>query len=155
MGARVIGIGRLTAGDDGVGIAVVRLLERMEPLPLGLELYCIEDPVRVVDLIQTMEPVVIVDALAGAGPAGQVLVLDGDAVNSSHGRLGVASAVRLARAVAGDSVSPQIRIVAVTIESIEFGCMELSEAVGRAAPVAAERIMSLLRDGTRRPSGND
>lgn len=143
----MIGIGRTTAGDDGVGIVTVRALEALEPRPSYLDLYALGDPTDLVDLLQTDEIVVIVDAVLGAAPAGRVLLLDpedleGVGRRSSYG-VDVVAAIGLARALAPAHTSPCIRIVGITIERAQCGLMQLSPDVEAAVPVAVDRILAL------------
>jgi hydrogenase maturation protease len=146
--ARVIGLGQAAAGDDGVGLIVLaRLRER--GVPEGVDVVCAPDGAALVELLETRAPVVVVDAVLGT-PAGEVLELvpsdlarRGLRPVSTHG-LGVADAVELARVLAPDTVSPAIRLVAVTIERPVRYEQRLSAAVADAVPRAVERVLELV-----------
>ena len=96
--ARVIGIGQDSAGDDGVGLAVVRALRAMGPPP-DLELLEAADAVALVPLLETERPVVLVDAVVTGSATGRVLDLPAEQLaktgmtpSSTHG-LGVGEQV--------------------------------------------------------------
>jgi hydrogenase maturation protease len=81
MVARIIGIGQATAGDDGVGIAVVRRLKKMA-LPDGIEVVEIAEPSALIDsLLGGADPVILVDAVVGGGEPGRIVQFEaGDAL---------------------------------------------------------------------------
>ena len=138
MRARIVGIGQETAGDDGVGLAVARAL-REYAADMDIDVQEIAEPSRLIPLLETHVPVVIVDAVvgrdrsaAGTGePAesrvglqqpGDVVVrepegfeIKGAVPLSTHG-IGVIEAIGLARTLSGAAVSPDIRIVGILIE---------------------------------------
>ncbi|XXT21311.1 hydrogenase maturation protease [Sorangium sp. So ce429] len=165
MTARVIGLGQRAAGDDAAGLAVLEALRRRGP-PSGAELVEARDASALVSLLQTPAEVVIVDAVL-ASPPGEVLDLSPSDLAagapvpvSTHG-LGVGQAIELARLAAPDRLSPDIRIVGVSIgrpgprgpgrrapsgdpeprASDELG---LSPEVAAAVPRAVARVLSFL-----------
>jgi hydrogenase maturation protease len=145
---RIIGLGQVNAGDDGVGLAVVEHL-RARGVPEGVELAAVSEPTALVSLLETPVPVVLVDA-ALASPPGRVLTLTLDELAarpiralSSHG-LDVAHLVAFARLLAGDALSPRIRVVAVTIEQPVRGPIGLSAAAARAVEQAAAMALALV-----------
>ena len=155
MRARVIGLGQSAAGDDGVGLVVLERL-REQGLPPGVELRQAAEASAVLPLLETDVPVVLVDAVLGA-PAGEVLELALEALDSgglmsvsTHG-LGLRQVVELARLLSPGSVSPSIRLVAVTIARPRRYRQGLSPEVAAAAVRAAAGILSLLKAGTLRP----
>ena len=148
MRARVIGLGQAAAGDDGVGLAVLDAL-RARGVPADVELVQAAEDVALVSLLETCTPVVLVDAVLGT-PVGEVLELStadlaGRSARavSTHG-LGVPDAVALARTLAPDTVSPSVRVVAVTIERPTGYAQCLSPAVAAAVPRAVERVLGLV-----------
>lgn len=149
--ARVIGIGEEGAGDDGVGIAVVRYL-RERGVPAGVELLTIPEASALIPLLATPAAVVLIDAVLAA-PPGAVLELTPEALEpgraspSSH-LLAVPLAIALARALAGGAFAPSLLIVAVTIERPRGYRRSLSRAVAGAVPGAAARVLALLGDAT-------
>jgi len=114
MTAIVVGIGQDAAGDDGVGLAVARVLAAR-----GLEVLERADASIILELAAQRRPFVIVDAVVGGGPPGTVIRIEVDALNagpaplSSHG-LGIAEALALARELYGEI---DVAIVGVVIEA--------------------------------------
>jgi hydrogenase maturation protease len=149
MGARVIALGQAVAGDDGVGLAVLDAL-RARGVPAGVELVRAPEDAALVSLLETRDPVVLVDAVLGA-PPGEVVELSVDDLASrgvhalsTHG-IGVPDAVALARTLAPNAVTPSIRVVAITIERPARYGDRLSAAAAAAVPRAAERVLALAR----------
>ena len=150
LAARVIGIGRDVAGDDGVGPAVLRALGTLE-VPPGVELHVASDPTGIIPLLETRGLVILVDAILGAEP-GCVLDLDpeeleqqGVAPVSTHG-VGVMQALALARALSPGTLSPAIRIVGIGIAPPQADFrLTLSPPVAAAVPLAAQAVLQLLK----------
>jgi hydrogenase maturation protease len=136
----VVAIGQPMAGDDGVGIAVARLLAAR-----GLEVRESTDASVLLELLGEGRQVVLVDAVVGGGAPGTVLRLAADALSagivplSTHG-LGVADALELARALYGEQAARAICIVGVVIErpcALGAGLSPpIADAVDRAAALA-------------------
>lgn len=156
MIARVVGTGRETAGDDGVGIAVVRACREGGPGPEAkanpgdVEFVAIAEPSQLIPLLETPAPVVVVDAVFGP-PPGTVLVLEPEAFEaagasplSTHG-MGVLEAIALARSLHGTAASPSIRIVGIGIARPQPYHHGLSPEVAAAVPRAVEAIRDLLK----------
>ncbi len=151
MGARVIGLGQPVAGDDGVGIAVLRHLRELG-VPGGTELFEVADATALLPLLETPLPVVIVDAVVGHGAAGEVLEVDADDLGargagpraiSTHG-VSLGQTIRLARLVADGRGSSRIRFVGVTIiRPDRYGC-GLSPVVLAAVPRAAAAVLARI-----------
>ena len=119
MAARIIGVGQQWAGDDGVGLAVIRKLRERGS---GIDLVELDEPSRLIDLlIDGADPVVLVDALLDGGPAGRVVQIDSRRdplcghLLSTHG-VGVMDAIELARITHPDRVASHIHIVGITIQ---------------------------------------
>ena len=149
MGARVIGIGQQAAGDDGVGIAVVRHLREHGGLN-GAELVEAAEPSALIPWLEGADSVVLVDAVLGGGEPGDVLRLTPESLAgggvqplSTHG-MGVAQAVELARTLAPDSTARRIWIVGVCIARPERYSRALSAEVERAVLRAAALVVDLL-----------
>jgi hydrogenase maturation protease len=95
----VIGCGNLERGDDGAGLLVARRLRE-----LGADARWWEgEPLRLIDLWEHADYVILVDAVVTGAPAGTIHVwdsrrvsLDSKAPHSTHG-LGLAEAIELAR----------------------------------------------------------
>ncbi|KYF91531.1 hydrogenase expression/formation protein hupD [Sorangium cellulosum] len=154
MTARIIGLGQRAAGDDAAGLAVLEALRR-QGLPGDAELVEARDASALVSLLQTPATVVVVDAVL-ASPSGEVLDLSlsdlaaGAPVPVSTHGLGVAQAIELARIAAPDRLSPDIRIVGVSIgrpchpEPRALAELGLSPEVAAAVPRAVARVLSFL-----------
>lgn len=147
---RIIGIGQPYAGDDGAGIAVLRVLRHDRRLPAGISLHETTDPARLVALLDGIRHAIVVDALVSAAPPGTVmcvapeaLAADAGAAYSSHG-IDVAAAIALARALAAPAAAPRISIVAIAIAPPAGPGDSLSAPVAAALPRAAARILALL-----------
>jgi hydrogenase maturation protease len=129
MTAVVVGIGQRSAGDDGVGLVVVRALAGR-----GLEVRESSDASILLDLFAAGRTVVVVDAVVGGGAPGTILRLDprdlaaGPVPLSSHG-IGVAEAIELARTLYGEIEPPR--------EVIEVLSPAIAEAIEPAAALAA------------------
>lgn len=150
MGVRIVGIGQRFAGDDGVGIEVLRHLGDMV-LPSDVTLHEVVEPTQIIDLVQTAERVIVLDALLGPGAPGDVRCvaageLDSEALASvsTHG-LGIGQAIALARILEPAGVSPAIVIVGVTIRRPRRQAEGLSPAVARAVPRAVAAVLSQVR----------
>ena len=147
---RVIGIGQPAAGDDGAGIAVVRLLREHARLPAGVEIHETSDPGRLMALLDGIRRAVLVDALVSDQSPGQIKCLRPEALArypqapvSSHG-VGVAEAIALARALASDTGGIDIRVVGVTIRPPSGYSRTLSAPVAAALPHAVQLVLDLL-----------
>lgn len=158
MTTRIIGLGQRAAGDDAAGLAVLEALRR-RGLPSDAEVVEARDTTALVALLQTPSTVVVVDAVL-ASPPGEVLDLSPSDLAagapvpvSTHG-LGVGQAIELARITAPDRLSPDIRIVGVSIGGRRAPSRDpeprtsdepgLSPQVAAAVPRAAARVLSFL-----------
>lgn len=138
MSAIVVGIGQDAAGDDGVGLAVARVLADR-----GVPVRQSADASVLIPLLGAGRRVVIVDAVVGGGVAGTVLRLDpaelaaGPAPLSSHG-LGVAEALELARTLHGEAAARRVAIIGIAIDRpAPAAALGLSAAVAAAVEPAA------------------
>jgi hydrogenase maturation protease len=147
LALRVIGIGQAMAGDDGVGLAMLRMLREMGPPP-GVELHEVGEVTALLPLLETAHPVVLVDALVADSATGRVLELmperlaRAEAVPASTHGIGVLETVELARTLFPETVSPCIRIVGVTIGRPDRYRDELSAEVAAALPAAVAAVLA-------------
>jgi hydrogenase maturation protease len=152
LAARIIGVGQQWAGDDGVGIAVIRKLREMGVASLNLVEAA--EPTQLITLLTDgADPVVLVDAVLDEGPAGRVLLIDAQRQDphsrhllSTHG-VGVTEAIELARIAHPDRFAQRIFIVGITIQSAGRSSRDLSPAVADAVPRAAARVSELAKSG--------
>ena len=143
-GVVVVGIGQDVAGDDGVGLAVARVLGAR-----GAAVRESADASILLSLVEEGRRVVVIDAVVGGAP-GSVMRLDaralasGPAPLSSHG-IGVAEALELARTLYGEGAVARVEIVGVAIDRPAAGArIGLSPAVAAAVEPAAVLAASLV-----------
>jgi hydrogenase maturation protease len=144
----VAGIGNLFCGDDGFGPEVVRRLVASGRLPPGVRAvdYGIRGMHLAYDLLDGYDALVLVDAIPGDGPPGQVRVLQvgkddlGAGQFDPHGMAPVAVLASL-----GDLGGrlPLTYVVGCRPADIEEG-IGLSAPVEQAIPEAIEAIHMLL-----------
>lgn len=139
----IVGLGQATAGDDGVGLEVARVLAAR-----GVDVRACSDASLVLSLLEAGRQVVLVDAVVGGGPAGSVIRLEPHALGvgpqplSSHG-VGVAEALELARILYGEAALARLAIVGIAIDRPRTVSHELSPAVAAAIEPAAALALAL------------
>lgn len=140
---RFVCLGQRHAGDDGVGLLVgERLAAR------GFEVAVARDAADIVEWLAGSDRVVLVDAIVGAGPAGQVLHLGPEQIQAERGLVSshafsIVQAVALARALHGERAARDLHVVAIAIDPPDTACAERSPAVDAGAEAAAELAASL------------
>jgi hydrogenase maturation protease len=153
LAARIVGVGQEWAGDDAVGIAVLRKLGEDSA---SVELIESAEPTGLIELLADgADPVVIVDAVLDDGPAGRVLLIDphsqsgdGERLLSTHG-VGIIEAIELARLAYSNRIAKRIFVVGVAIGQSARHGKGLSPAVAAAVPLAAKHVLKLI--GESRP----
>ena len=161
MRTLIVGFGNPLRGDDGVGLAALRHLAS-EPLPDGV--FCADVGIGGVALVHELqagwERLVIIDAVQRGGAPGTLYVLspklpdlEGMTPEARHDLLVDAhmaepyQALILARAL---GVLPrEIHIVGVEAPNTEELTLELTPAVARAVPHAAQRALELASEPVR------
>lgn len=150
----VLGVGNVLLGDDGVGVHVVRALERLAQrglveLPPGTRL--VDGGTLGLDLlplVSSARALVLVDAVDRGHAPGAVEVLPGDAltrasaVGISPQRAGVGDLLA-ARSVAG-GLPKAIALVGVQVGEIGIGS-GLTGSVRAAVPAAVDAVIDVLR----------
>ncbi|WIY00401.1 hydrogenase maturation protease [Amycolatopsis mongoliensis] len=137
----VIGLGNPLCGDDGIGPAVVAALPA---LPGVRVVGRIADPLALVDAWTGAGLAVVVDAVRGAFPAGEVVRCTGaDGLPAGAGRgghtLDVAAAARLGQALGR---SPR-RLVVLGVAGVDFTPGRgLSAPVAAAVPAAVRAVLA-------------
>lgn len=151
--ARVIALGQAAAGDDGAALHLMNALEaRLTPSERKrVELVTATDASQLVDLLRTPHPVWILDAVVGADAPGQVLTLSLAELAatpacsvSSHG-LDVRQAVELCHTLYPEQRSPELRIVAISIEAPRAYRHGLSAQVHAAVERCTETLLAELQ----------
>lgn len=143
--AIIVGIGHAAAGDDGVGLAVVRELACR-----GFAVRESADASILLGLLEEAHQVVVIDAVTGAGPPGSVVRIEPDALASagatplsSHG-LGVAEAIAIARCLYGPAALEAVAIIGVSIERPRAPTRGLSAEIAAAVRPAADLAAELV-----------
>jgi hydrogenase maturation protease len=149
---RVIGCGNPDAGDDAVGLLAVR--EARGSLPRGVDVVEAGLALRILDLLDGVDAVVVVDAVRGSfdrkpgaliraegGPDGLPAEIRSSV--SSHG-LGIPEAVALAGEV---MPLPAVVFLGLEASDLEIG-HALSPAVRAALPGLVEAIVAEVEELT-------
>ena len=139
---KVIGIGHAAAGDDAVALRVVELLAGCADVVLRK---CM-DPTDLIGEMDGASDMILVDALVGAGNAGEVRWLDlenlrEERVADTHG-MTVVSALELASRVLAEL--PPVRILGICIDPPRGFDLRLSAAAEDGAARAASMIREAL-----------
>jgi hydrogenase maturation protease len=144
-GTLVVGLGQWAAGDDGVGLLVARFVAAQ-----GVAALESSDATVLVTLLAEGRRVILVDAIVGAGKAGQVLHLrpddlaEGQKPVSCHG-IGVPAALALAGTLHGTDVLRAVDIVGVTVDGEPTVGSAISSAVAAAVEPATALAVRLAR----------
>jgi hydrogenase maturation protease len=142
----LLGLGQDAAGDDGVGLAVARVLRER-----GLDARTSTDASVVVGLLDEGARVVIVDAVVGGGVPGEVIEIAPAALGgevapvSSHG-VSLRAALDLAAVLSGEEALSRVRIVGVVIEPPTALAHGLTPEVARAVSIAADRAARIAAE---------
>jgi len=146
---RVVALGRLAAGDDGVGTAVLADLRRRGASG-DLELLDLADAAHLVTILLESGRVVLVDAVVGT-PPGRVIEPTPEELAVTphpvalHG-FGAGAAIALACALSSSAL--ELQIVGVTIAPPVRPAIGLSPEVAASVPIAADRVLAVI--GARR-----
>jgi len=146
----VAGIGNIFFGDDGFGPAVVRRLAEQGGLPEQVRVvdYGIRGMHLAYDLMADYQSLVLVDALPGPGPAGELTVLEVGPDDLGSGEFdphAMAPVAVLASVRQLGATLPPCYLVGCRPASVAEG-IGLSEAVSAAIPDAIAAIQALLRE---------
>ena len=148
----IAGFGNELRADDGVGLAVIRHIERTG-VPEGVR--CAEVGIGGIAMLHELfagcERLVVVDAVRRGGAPGTVYVLTPKlALDAGHDALVDAhftepyAALTLARSL---GVLPaEIHVIGVEVAETEELSLDLTPAVLRAVPIAAERAVALATE---------
>ncbi len=144
MKVAVIGIGNLLMGDEGVGIAVINELKKM-----NVEADVYDCGTMGVDILNTMlgyDKVIVVDAVKGFGKPGDVVKIDPKELRKSRRVVSMHDVdFAFLIKVVGEFIDlPEIVIVGVEVEKVGEG-IGLSESVRKAIPKALELIIDELK----------
>jgi hydrogenase maturation protease len=146
----VLGLGNVIMGDEGIGVHVVRAIEKQE-LPEGVE--CLDGGTGGFVLLEPMQSagrVVLIDAAADGNPLGTVtrttprFSRDYPPTLTAHD-IGIKDLLDAFYIQGG---GPEIVLYAITIDPRQPIRMSLSAEAEKAAEVAVERILAELREGS-------
>lgn len=157
MSTVIAGFGNELRADDGAGLAVVRHIERAGA-PAGVR--CAEVGIGGIAMLHEIfagcERLVIVDAVRRGGAPGTVYVLTPrlgedaahDALVDAHFAEPYA-ALTLARSLG--LLPGEIHVVGIEVADTDELTLELTPAVARAVPIAAERALALATAAPSQP----
>jgi hydrogenase maturation protease len=139
----IIGCGNLERGDDCAGLLVARRLRE-----LGANArWCEGEPLRLIDLWEHADHVILVDAVVTGAPVGTIHVwnsrrasLDSKAPMSTHG-LGIADAIELARAL--NRLPSRLEIYAIEGYCFDRG-VGTSDEIQHAVDEVVRRILASI-----------
>ena len=143
----VLGLGNVIMGDEGIGVHVVKALEKYF-LPDGVE--CLDGGTGgfvLLEPLQSAERVVLIDATADENPLGTVTRMtprfsrDYPPTLTAHD-IGIKDLLDAFYIQGG---GPEIVLYAITIDPKQPIRMSLSADAEKAAEVAVERILAELR----------
>lgn len=141
----VLGVGNLLMGDEGVGVHVLRRLER-EPLIPGVRL--LDGGTGGINLLLEFEGVrhvVLVDATRDGRPAGAITFLRPQGVGDLPRGLGAHDfgLKDLFSATALLGSLPSVHLYTISVEELRPMCTELSAAVAAAVPETVRAMRAL------------
>ncbi len=141
----VLGVGNLLMGDEGVGVHVLRALEKEKP-SLGLRL--LDGGTGGINLLSEFDgvrDVILIDATRDGQPAGTVTFLQPRKVTDLPRGLG-AHDFGLKDLFAVSALldqTPAIHLFTISVEEIRPMSMELSPAVEAAVPETVYNVLAL------------
>jgi hydrogenase maturation protease len=141
----ICGIGNTLLQDEGVGVHVVRELQKL-PLPPSVEV--IEAGTMLLDFIFQMREarqVILVDAMRADGPPGSIYLLDArdllQARTDQPLSLHQVGAVQILKIMALEKDPPPCLVIGIEPASLEWG-LELSETIKEKMP----EILKVVQD---------
>lgn len=125
MAVLIIGVGNIQRGDDAAGLLVAQALVAKRLPSLAVE-ESSGEIAAIVELLQSADDVIIVDAMRSGKPAGTALWIEplrasaqaGATTSSTHG-FGVAQAIELLKAL--DKLPQRIRILGIEGQYFALG----------------------------------
>lgn len=141
----ILAVGNLLLGDEGVGIHLLRILEREETVPGARLLDGGVAGINLLEDIQRARSVIMIDATRDGRPAGTVTLLRPATVSaipqglSAHdfGLKDLFAAAALLGAM------PDIHLFTISVETVNPMCLELSPAVAAALPEVLHSVRAL------------
>ena len=146
----VLGLGNVIMGDEGVGVHVVRAIEK-HALPAGVE--CLDGGTGgfiLLEPLQSADRIILIDAAADGNPPGTVtrttprFSKDYPPTLTAHD-IGVKDLLDVFYMQGG---TREVTLYAIAIDPKQPISMELSETVAKAAAEAEQRILAELKAAT-------
>ena len=132
----VVGLGNEIRGDDAAGLLTVRALRKLDPAGVDVK-ECTGDAASLAETIAQYPEVIVVDAVASAGPPGRVMEIRPESIGQHrrHGThdAGLAEAIGLANVL---GANPTMLVVGITGRSFELGNKPDSAVIRAAAELA-------------------
>ncbi len=150
MNTVVVCLGNELVGDDGIGIRIGRVLQKL-PLPPNVEVMIRPNlGLDLIELLEQYDEVVIVDAMTSGRVPGSCIRLDpreaasmASCPSCSHS-LGIAEILQLVGRMFPERADRAVRIIGVEAASIdEFG-VGLSDPVKLALPSAVDMVLDAI-----------
>lgn len=155
MKTKIIGCGNPIAGDDGLGVHVIKELKTMS---LPEEVILLEggtDPIALLEMLRETEKVVLVDGLKGAGHPGEIFILRPDQLDlksdtglSLH-QFNLAHVLSLGYTLYPDEMPQDIVIAGVEVLDTTPCNPELSPPVKHALPQMLQIILKEIATGLK------
>ncbi len=145
MSTLILGLGNPNLKDDSIGIRIVEMLRGKVDADTD---FLTTTSFDVIYKILGYDRVIIVDAIKTGKEPGTIHVLDVDELfvsykfDGSHS-LDLATSIKIGYEIFGDEMPKDIKIVAVEVEDVDFGC-ECSEKVKKSVSKVVEIIKSIL-----------
>jgi hydrogenase maturation protease len=141
----ILAVGNLLMGDEGVGIHVIRTLERSEPIEGVRLMDGGTGGINLLEDIQSAQAVILVDATRDGAPAGTVRAFRADAPRTLPQGLSAhdfgLKDLFAAAAILG--AMPEVRVVTVSVESVHPMCLTLTPEVASAVPRVVDAVRHL------------
>ena len=146
MKTLILGVGNLVLKDEGVGIHIIRALEK-ESLPFGIDLMDGgTGGLHLLSWLEEYDRIIMIDATLDQNPPGTVRVIrpnyasDFPSLMSAH-EIGLRDMIE-AMTISGKV--PEILLIVITVADISEVGMELSSEVEKAIPEVIEIVKSFF-----------
>lgn len=160
MTTLVIGLGNPILGDDAVGWRVAEAVQRLlaeasRELAGAVEVDCVAlGGLSLMERLVGYDRALVIDALAAGGPPGAVSQCNVEALpdyssfnSTAPHDTSLQTALRLGRAM-GARLPQSVIVIGVEAERLYEFSEELTPAVAAAVPVAARRVIEILRSSS-------
>lgn len=142
----ILGVGNLLLKDEGIGIHVIRALEKTTLPPNVTLMDGGTGGLHLISWIQDYDAIIMIDATLDSNPPGTVRLLrprfasDFPPLMSAH-EIGLRDMIE---AMILTEKLPDIRLIVISVADISEVGMELTPAVEKAVPEVIDRILGLV-----------